>query len=190
MRDVVEMGLNLENCERWLESAVFALVAFLIVLNVIRLHFVLAVTNYYSHLVRHVRPASDLPQYRDATGRPPSTPWSAERGRQRVLLLPRSPFHPASEHGNEPVVYAPIPLSALPAEIAEDIRGTATEAWVSHLEPTSQSSCEYRPHRHRHHRSRRSTSSSRSSSHRSGAIALPIKPGEGLTAAECGEVKV
>ncbi len=36
MRDVLEMGLNLENCELWLERAVFAGLAFMLVIMVIR----------------------------------------------------------------------------------------------------------------------------------------------------------
>ncbi|KAF4619919.1 hypothetical protein D9613_004910 [Agrocybe pediades] len=36
MRDMLEMGLNLENCEQWLERAVFAGLAFLFVVMVIR----------------------------------------------------------------------------------------------------------------------------------------------------------
>ena len=36
MRDVLEMGLNLENCELWLERAVFAGLAFMLVIIVIR----------------------------------------------------------------------------------------------------------------------------------------------------------
>ena len=36
MRDMMEMGLNLENCERWLERVVFAVLAALFVIMVIR----------------------------------------------------------------------------------------------------------------------------------------------------------
>jgi hypothetical protein len=36
MRDMLEMGLNLENCERWLERAVLAFVAVMVVIIVIR----------------------------------------------------------------------------------------------------------------------------------------------------------
>lgn len=36
MRDMLEIGLNLENCELWLERAVFAGLAFMFVIMVIR----------------------------------------------------------------------------------------------------------------------------------------------------------
>ncbi|TFK72041.1 hypothetical protein BDN72DRAFT_816650 [Pluteus cervinus] len=183
VRDVAEMGLSLENCEQWMENSVLMVVAALVVLIVIRLHFLISVTNYYSSLVRSQRASNEPPLYGDIPSKPQVQArfMNTEHG-QRVLLLPRSPYHlsNSSEDMNEPVVYAPIPLSSLPAEIAQDLRETATEAWVSHLEPTP--SCEHRQHRqHRHHhghRSRRSTSAN--SLHHSGAIALPINPGEGL----------
>lgn len=36
MREMLEIGLNLENCERWLERAVFAVLAVLFVIMVVR----------------------------------------------------------------------------------------------------------------------------------------------------------
>ena len=36
MRDMLEMGLNLENCERWLERAVFVVLAVFFVIMVVR----------------------------------------------------------------------------------------------------------------------------------------------------------
>ena len=36
MRDVLEMGLSLENCERWLERTIFAVLAVLLVVMVVR----------------------------------------------------------------------------------------------------------------------------------------------------------
>lgn len=36
MRDMLEMGLNLENCELWFERAVFAFIAVMIILIVVR----------------------------------------------------------------------------------------------------------------------------------------------------------
>ncbi|KAJ7450413.1 hypothetical protein FB451DRAFT_1566614 [Mycena latifolia] len=40
-----------ETCERWLERAAVALLAGMLVLTVIRLHFLLAVSTHYAHLV-------------------------------------------------------------------------------------------------------------------------------------------
>ena len=36
MRDLAEMGLNMENCERWFERAVMAFVAISIIVTVAR----------------------------------------------------------------------------------------------------------------------------------------------------------
>jgi len=162
MREVLEMGLSVENCEQWLERAVLGFVAFMIILVIIRLYFLLSIANYYLHLVRHQLKTTPLPTYRDL----PS--GSQSNSRQRVFLLSRSPFYPMplTEANDEPIVYAPIPLSSLPEEVVQDLKETASEAWVSHMEPSSSSSCGHRSqrhHQHGHHNqhhplSRRSTS--------------------------------
>ena len=41
MRDMLELGLNLENCELWLERAVFALVAVMFVVMIVRVSIML-----------------------------------------------------------------------------------------------------------------------------------------------------
>lgn len=40
MREMLEMGLNLENCEIWLERAVFAIVAIMLVVTLVRVRSV------------------------------------------------------------------------------------------------------------------------------------------------------
>ena|SRR6266542_4564725 len=45
MRDMLEIGLNLENCELWLERAVFAIVAVMFVVIVMRVRVYLSPTN-------------------------------------------------------------------------------------------------------------------------------------------------
>ncbi|KAF9034980.1 hypothetical protein BDZ89DRAFT_1130461 [Hymenopellis radicata] len=110
LRNMGEMGLSLENCERWFERAVMAFVACMIIVSVVRLHFLLAVSNYYNHLSRR----SVLPTH---TRNP-----SRQESLQRIFILPRSNSHSASS----PTVYAPVPLS----ELTPELRQSAMEAWV------------------------------------------------------------
>ncbi|KAF8961056.1 hypothetical protein BDZ97DRAFT_1830053 [Flammula alnicola] len=152
MRDMLEVGLNIENCELWLERAVFAGLAFLVVIMAIRLHFLLAVSSYYSHLVRHrsfhQRSASCSASLSAAclSTSSLSTPSgsgsaaasthslllssTASHSMQRILVLP-SNSKPSGgtgdlESGVE-MVYAPVPRHTLPKELQEQ----AAEAWMS-----------------------------------------------------------
>ncbi|KAG5639710.1 hypothetical protein H0H81_005893 [Sphagnurus paluster] len=206
LRDLMEMGLNLENCERWLERAVFAFVALMFVLIVIRLHFLLAVSNFYSHLTRHVHLHSHQ--------RSSSTRFRHQESSTltRIYLLPpHASDEEAQRTGDVELVYAPVPLSTVP----KDLRDAATEAWVSRQAPSSAadgSPAPGRPHTHtrpragsvtyihaqqqqqqqdqRAHRNRRHSYSQScgqahrrtrsSSSTRTGTIRLPILPDEGL----------
>jgi hypothetical protein len=173
MHDMLEMGLNLENCEHWLARAIVALIGAMFILLVIRvggsfttcdltlqhhcylkqLHFLLAVSNFYSQLTRHTRcsssccfSSSHLPVH--------SRSGSSSGATQRILLVPFT----ASVDTAVEMVYTPVPRSSLP----HDVQTTAKEVWVS--SSTSE-------HRHRHHRHR---------SHETGRIRLPIRPDEGL----------
>lgn len=214
------MGLNLENCEQWLERAVLAFVAFMVVIIVIRvrftspalsipltsplpllqLHFLLAVSNLYSQLIRrqfavtHTRSHSHF-IYEDS-----NTP-------RKIYLLPNQQ---ATQDSDVELVYAPVPISSLP----ENIRSSAKEAWVTQGSPRSERgrhsrttsdvshihySCEqqqeqqqqrvrmhHRRHSHSHgqhgHQSSRSASSTRT-----GKIRLPILPDEGLLPSYYGD---
>ncbi|PPR04659.1 hypothetical protein CVT24_011877 [Panaeolus cyanescens] len=84
MRDMLEMGLNIENCERWLERAVFAALAFMIVILFVRLHFLLAISNYYSHLSKYQDQAYGLYPYN-------YVPYYPPLHQQRSLSLPPTP---------------------------------------------------------------------------------------------------
>ncbi|KAG6910129.1 hypothetical protein DXG01_012888 [Tephrocybe rancida] len=194
LQDLMEMGLNLENCERWLERAGLAFVALMFILLVIRLHFLLAVANLYSQLTRHASLYSRSPsrfRFQDSTTL------------QRIYLLPPSDEESCPGDDVE-LVYAPIPISSIP----KNLRDTATEAWVSCNVPPSADadchsrtprtdlshahSCEHqepqqhtRPHRHRryshsHSHSHSHRHSRSSSATRTGTIRLPIVPDEGL----------
>lgn len=170
MRDLAEMGLNLENCELWFERAVLAFMMIMVVLIVIRLHFLIALSNYYSYLSRNQN-----------TGLPMHMLWrsqSMDESHQHIYLLPRpSTFHaaatPKTGDDNDILVYAPVPLSSMSPQQAQKLRMSATEAWISRSQPSSSSSPSLRSHRHGH---RHHGSSSRSG----GRISLPVSPGEGL----------
>jgi hypothetical protein len=131
----------------------------------LQLHFLLAVSNYYRHLIRHNR--CGLPTH--------AASHSHTRARssslQRIYLLPRNlaatPTSPSSPE--DVLVYAPVPLSTLSPQAARDIRSSATEAWISRPIETE-------PHKHRH---RHQTSISSSTSP-IGRIRLPVSPDEGL----------
>jgi len=183
MRDMVEMGLSLENCELWFERAVMASLALMVVVIVLRLHFLIAVSNYYCYLVRH--PRTGLPTHASTHShtRAPSL--------QRIYLLPHSRDAAADECSLPPspcspddiVVYAPLPLSALSPKAARDIRSSATEAWISRseTEPSLSSSSSSHNNKHRHHRHQASISSlSSSPGSGAGRIRLPVGPDEGL----------
>ncbi|KAF9534639.1 hypothetical protein CPB83DRAFT_842656 [Crepidotus variabilis] len=176
MRDMLEMGLNLENCELWLERAVFAMIAVMFVIMVVRLHFLLAVSNYYSQLVRwqchhHHRSPSN------------SSPSSAiSHPLQRIVLVPTA-AHPVDLEGQNSadLVYAAVPRASLPKEL----QAQATEAWVSTTSSNSNSGDHWHSHRSHHHR--RYHHRNHSSHHRrscsreaTGLIKLDIAPGEGL----------
>ncbi|KAF9231897.1 hypothetical protein BU15DRAFT_55643 [Melanogaster broomeanus] len=80
LRDVIDMGLTLENCEQWFERGVVAFMAVLLLFTVVRvrirrspnnnisltifvskLHFIFALSRYYAHLVRNQDPAQRAP---------------------------------------------------------------------------------------------------------------------------------
>ncbi|KAG6861579.1 hypothetical protein C0995_014875 [Termitomyces sp. Mi166 len=193
LRNLMDMGLNLENCERWLERAGVAFVALMFILLVIRLHFLLAVANLYSQLTSQTHLSSHSPsRFR----------LQDLHTARRIYLLP--PSDEETQLGDDvELVYAPVPISSIP----KHLRDTATEAWVScnaplpvdafchsrarsesHAHPCEQQEQQQnpRPHGHRRHSHsnsyphRHPRSSSSSSSTRTGTIRLPILPDEGL----------
>ncbi|KAE9404854.1 hypothetical protein BT96DRAFT_853366 [Gymnopus androsaceus JB14] len=181
MRDMTELGLSSENCERWFKRATLAFLAIMLIVLVARLHFLLAVGIYYSHLSRHHSqrtPASNSNTQLTHTR-------NSSRSR-RVLLLPQSvpgissfplssrtssEAERAVNDSEEIVMYAPLSLSSLPEEMARDLRRNAMETWVT----SANDKAGRHSHRHRHHaRAHESTLNG------SGQISLPIDPEEGL----------
>ncbi|KAJ7245795.1 hypothetical protein C8J57DRAFT_1725117 [Mycena rebaudengoi] len=147
-----------EACERWLERAAISVSAGMVVLTVVRLHFLLAVSTHYAHMLRS-SPSS--PQgsdcspsaHRNDSSAPdaelalsPSTPT-------RIRILPL----PAHLSPND-VVYTPVHVGALAASVHREKEGStegaslvslATEVWVSATRPTGTSSRRVRESRER-----------------------------------------
>ncbi|KAG2748364.1 hypothetical protein P692DRAFT_20833605 [Suillus brevipes Sb2] len=150
LRDFIDLGLTLENCEPWFERGVFAFMVILIVITVIRLHFVLALSSYYAILVRHQ--VFHLPSY---THPHAST---ADGSLERIYILPaRSVASKAPCTSDldlqfiDAPVYAPVPLTHISKQVAEELLANATEAWVSrshsahHVRPRSLSLARHQP---------------------------------------------
>ncbi|KAG2155133.1 uncharacterized protein EDB93DRAFT_1131416 [Suillus bovinus] len=126
LRDFIDLGLTLENCEPWFERGVFAFMIILIVITVIRLHCVLALSSYYTILVRHqgFHLSSHTPHY------------------ERIYILPVPPVASKAPCTSDidlqfvdAPVYAPVPLTHVSSQVAEELLANATEAWVSRSYP-------------------------------------------------------
>ncbi|KAF6761933.1 hypothetical protein DFP72DRAFT_877499 [Ephemerocybe angulata] len=143
MRDMLEMGLSIENCELWLERAVLASLAVLFIVLAVRLHFLLALSNYYSHLIRYHRPGSSKSLSLSSCGSSSSSSShsshssiSSSSAPQRIYLLPGPPPQKGVDgHPTIDVVYAPVPIDSLPLEMQVQ----AVEAWVQRSPASSHS---------------------------------------------------
>ncbi|KAH9951718.1 hypothetical protein B0H21DRAFT_684433 [Amylocystis lapponica] len=175
MRDMVQMGLNLENCELWFDRAVFVCLGLMFMVIVIRLHVLLALLKYYHNLTRDRFAASKL-----HTGLRLSTD-----GAQRIYLLP-TPTSPSSSsmpfnyntqatlkrNEDEVIVFAPVPVGGMSEQDAREMN--ATEAWIP-ARPESGSST---PRSHKHSHSHSHSHSHRHHVFRAGSIRL--EDGRGL----------
>ncbi|KAF9782732.1 hypothetical protein BJ322DRAFT_168007 [Thelephora terrestris] len=156
IRDLADMGFNLENCEVWFERAVIGLMTLSAAVIIIRVHFVIAISSYYSQLSRS-RSSSTSTTY--TALRP-----TGNESLHRIYLLPTPTSSASSRSADgkpEMYVYSPVPLSSLSEVQTREMK--AAEAWISHTEPSPRSS-----HRssHRHHHS--------------GRISLPVRSEEGV----------
>ncbi|KAI0638034.1 hypothetical protein C8Q77DRAFT_406428 [Trametes polyzona] len=136
MRDMGEMGLSLENCEQWFERAVVAVLGVMFILIVVRLHIVIALSQYYRRISRaHLfgAGARALGLGNTKAGVP----------LQRIYLVNApTPTTSSSSSDGDVTVYATVPIGSVSAEDAR--RMHAAEAWVAPY-PTVP-----RPHRHSH----------------------------------------
>ncbi|KAJ3812020.1 hypothetical protein EV368DRAFT_74445 [Lentinula lateritia] len=171
MRDMAELGLSSENCERWFKRSSLVFLAAMLVILVARLHFLLAVGIYHSHLSRHHSQRTPVANSTQLTHtRSPS------RSR-RVLLLPQSNIEPSASDVEEVMMYAPLPLRSLPEDMARNLRQNAIETWITSSKTDEKASRSSHSHRHRHHHSRTHHEFTLNGS---GQISLPIHPDEGL----------
>jgi len=167
MRDMTEMGLNLENCEPWFDRAVLVLVGAQFILIVIRLHIVIALSKYYRYLTRDAFTGGRAPM-----GMRPIKTDSM----QRIYLLPTPTSPPSSSRQfnfNVPhaqpdagvVVYAPVPVGGMSEKDARKMH--ATEAWISSRGEVTPAHKHSHSHSHAHSHSHSHSHSSRHSASRS-----------------------
>ncbi|KAK1220359.1 hypothetical protein PQX77_016882 [Marasmius sp. AFHP31] len=168
MRDLSEFGLSSENCERWCNRAIVALLVVMILSIVAKLHFLLAVEIYYSHLARIPQPTPE--QELEFTELREQNP-----GLRRIYLARNFGSDSNSTEDEEMVVYTRIPPGQLPWRTADDARREATARWVTGMasQPPRNLSPPSSP-------SLGSDDSISGGMSGSGQVRLPIRPGEGL----------
>ncbi|KAF7981723.1 hypothetical protein HWV62_32319 [Athelia sp. TMB] len=153
----VGLSLSLENCEGWVERAVLAGAAGMVVVIVGRLHCLLALCTFYAHMRAAASGSSSLPMHHHPHHHHSHSHSRSAGAPQHVYLLP-----PPPAVDGEMVVYQAVPLSSLtPAQST-----TLTRAWLSRASEDG-------GRRHRRHGSRESLGET-------GKICLPVAPEEGL----------
>ncbi|KIL70374.1 hypothetical protein M378DRAFT_67802 [Amanita muscaria Koide BX008] len=175
VRDMQEMGINVENCELWLSRAALGLAALLFTVIIVRLHFLFAISSYYSGLSRCSRTCC-ISHNRDRSishSHQRSLPYSRSDAK-RIFLLPPLPEDAAE--GIE-LVYAPVPAN----QLSHNVRSQAKEAWLSGTVPVpSNQQVAVCRHHHSGRPSRASSTGNNNNNNRTGPIFLPVQPGEGL----------
>jgi len=177
MRDMVEMGLSLENCELWFERAVVAGGGVMFILMVIRIHTLIALSNYHRHLSREVFAGSKAHT---------SLRTLSTDSLHRIYLLPTPTSPPsassfsfnhfdssahARSSSDNVVVYAPVPVGGMSEQDARKMN--ATEAWIPRrsMSGAESGSGATSPRSHRHTRS----SSSHSHRHHNSVTRPPVR---------------
>ncbi|PIL37014.1 hypothetical protein GSI_00706 [Ganoderma sinense ZZ0214-1] len=150
MRDMGEMGLSLENCEQWFERAVVAVLGIMFILIVVRLHIVIALSQYYSYISREL-----LAGVRTHILGMRTIKTDVQLQRIYLMPTPTSPSgslldgrsHQSPTSGDDVTVYATVPIGGMSEEDARKMH--ATPAWIS-TSPVSCSTSTPRSHRHSH----------------------------------------
>ncbi|KAG9317739.1 hypothetical protein JVU11DRAFT_1956 [Chiua virens] len=126
LRDVIDLGLTLENCEQWIERGIMAFMAVFLLRTVVRIHFIFALSRFYSHLASGHRCCVSCTPDEDII-----TPL------EHIYLLPHPPIEQnekrdsVNETPTHSPIYAPVPLAQVSPQMADQLRATATEAWIS-----------------------------------------------------------
>jgi len=136
-------------------------------LTQLQLHFIMAISHYHQHLYRF---APTRTMSMGSHSRTHSRKLSQDQHLQRVYLLPRDNSLPPD---GTVLVYAPVPLSELSPEVAQNLKKTATEAWFRQDSTASSSSPSTT-------RSRAQSNAYKNRLYETGRISLPIRQGEGL----------
>ncbi|KAH8118666.1 hypothetical protein DFH11DRAFT_1540794 [Phellopilus nigrolimitatus] len=201
LRSLAEAGLNPENCEQWFEHAVVAFVAIAAILLVIRLQFIITVSNFYKQLLRQRLYGSIELNESDVTLSPMESNDGSGTPR-RVFLLPArtvqglqagldasvsaiSGSNVLRDGGNGGMlVYAPVPISSLSEAEAREL--ASNEAWVSRA-PSGHGRKHSHGHGHSHshsysrgHRHGQGHAHPLAQSYVHGRIELPVRSDEGL----------
>lgn len=145
----------------------------------LQLHFLLAVSLYYSHLTRH---------HQRGSASSPSLNSISSHTMQRIFLLPKNITDSSDlEHDIElEVLYAPVSRHSVPKELQDQAieawvpRGTATSPSSYHSSSAMTSDLRNHHHQRRHHRQYSGRYRSGSPSSHTGTIKLEVIPDEGL----------
>ncbi|KAF8550495.1 hypothetical protein OG21DRAFT_1364871, partial [Imleria badia] len=125
LRDVIDLGLTLENCEQWFERGLMAFMAMFLLRTVVRIHFIFALSRFYSHLSSGHRCVSSCTDDDDNF-----TPL------ERIYILPHPSIDQSEKHASvsealmQTPIYAPVPLGQISPQMANQLRTTATQAWI------------------------------------------------------------
>ncbi|KAG6330351.1 hypothetical protein ID866_8738 [Astraeus odoratus] len=126
LRDAVDLGLSAENCEQWFERGVMVFMAVLLFVIVVRLHFIFALSRYYTYLMRGSKSAYDVD-----LSVPPESQHRDDVVLQRVYLLPDESGLSKDPNSVDAPLYAPVPLVQVSSLVAQQLRADAEEVWVS-----------------------------------------------------------
>ncbi|KLO19924.1 hypothetical protein SCHPADRAFT_935038 [Schizopora paradoxa] len=181
--DLNDIGINPENCELMFERGVVVFVGLVAILLVVRLQFILSITNFHKQVLRERMYGHDLTSdlSLNIPGTAPYTdviPIDNVAPRRIYLLGSRTKTDPASLNasssragnalGNahkqsvmqnglgDALVYAPVPIESLSAEEAEELASSG--AWVASPQSTTFPDMQTPHRRHNRSQSRSSTS--------------------------------
>jgi len=130
-----EAGLDLEDCEPWLQRTVVAGVGLMAIILIARVQFTAVLSSFHRKLEHSSKGYRSL---EDGSGHKRSSS-------RRIFVLPQ---REDPTNADDIVVYAPVPLSSLSADETQELE--ATEAWFSRED--------YNSHRRAAHRRSNSTS--------------------------------
>ncbi|KAH7921215.1 hypothetical protein BV22DRAFT_1072737 [Leucogyrophana mollusca] len=125
LHDFLDPTFSLENCEQWAEPGVTAFMAVMVVITIIRLHFLIALSSYYKALVQHRTPG--LPQHAPHCAQPAED----EPLQHLYILRPLESDSHSRSASYASDIYVPITyMDNISDREADKLRSRATEIWV------------------------------------------------------------